>query len=133
MFGIGPGELLVIIIVALVVLGPEKLPAAARMLGRLTGEMRRMSTEFQRTLHTEEVTDLQPPTPWRNPESATRPDAEAPAGGSAQPPADGQTDERASGPAGGSAGDQADERADCPEPTQAEAGATEANGERDRA
>lgn len=51
MFGIGPGELIVIILVALVVLGPEKLPAAARILGRLTGEMRRLSTEFQRTLH----------------------------------------------------------------------------------
>ena len=51
MFGVGPGELIVIILVALVVLGPEKLPAAARVLGRLTGEMRRLSTEFQRTLH----------------------------------------------------------------------------------
>ena len=51
MFGIGPGELIVIILVALVVLGPEKLPAAARVLGRLTAEMRNLSTEFQRTLH----------------------------------------------------------------------------------
>ena len=51
MFGIGPGELIVIILVALVALGPEKLPAAARVLGRLSGELRRLSTEFQRTLH----------------------------------------------------------------------------------
>ena len=51
MFGIGPGELIVIILVALVVLGPEKLPAAARILGRMSGELRRLSTEFQRTLH----------------------------------------------------------------------------------
>ncbi len=53
MFGIGPGELVVIIIVALVVLGPEKLPAAARTLGRLSGELRRMSMEFQRTMNME--------------------------------------------------------------------------------
>ena len=59
MFGIGPGELIVIILVALVVLGPEKLPAAARVLGRLSGEMRRLSTEFQRALH--EAADPAPP------------------------------------------------------------------------
>lgn len=53
MFGIGPGEIVVIIIVALVVLGPEKLPAVARTLGRISGELRRMSTEFQRAMNTE--------------------------------------------------------------------------------
>ncbi len=53
MFGIGPGEFLVIIIVALLVLGPEKLPGAAKTLGRFMGQMRRMSAEFQRTLHSE--------------------------------------------------------------------------------
>ena len=60
MFGIGPGELIVIILVALVVLGPEKLPAAARVLGRLSAELRHLSTEFQRTLHAD---DAAPP-PW---------------------------------------------------------------------
>ena len=60
MFGIGPGELVVILIVALVVLGPEKLPAVARTLGRLTGELRRMSTEFQRTMNMEIEPDIRP-------------------------------------------------------------------------
>ena len=51
MFGIGSGEILVIIIVALLVLGPEKLPSMARTLGKAMGELRRMSTEFHRELN----------------------------------------------------------------------------------
>lgn len=67
MFGIGPGELIVIILVALVVLGPEKLPAAARVLGRLTAEMRNLSTEFQRTLHEDAA-----PAPSQDRDAGTR-------------------------------------------------------------
>ena len=53
MFGIGSTELLVILVVALLVLGPKNLPKIAHTLGRAMGEFRRVSTEFQRTLHTE--------------------------------------------------------------------------------
>lgn len=53
MFGIGSTELLVILIVALLVLGPKKLPKIAHTLGRAMGEFRRVSTDFQRTLNTE--------------------------------------------------------------------------------
>lgn len=53
MFGIGSTELLVILIVALLVLGPKKLPKIAHTIGRAMGEFRRVSTEFQRTLNTE--------------------------------------------------------------------------------
>ena len=69
MFGVGPGELIVIILVALVVLGPEKLPAAARVLGRLTNELRNLSTEFQRTLH-EDAAPARPGGPAREDEDA---------------------------------------------------------------
>ena len=34
MFGIGPGELIVVLIIALVVLGPKRLPEAGRALGK---------------------------------------------------------------------------------------------------
>ena len=47
MFNVGPGELLVIMLVALVVLGPDKLPDAARKMGNVMGELRRMSSGFQ--------------------------------------------------------------------------------------
>ena len=53
MFGIGSTEILVILVVALLVLGPRKLPQIARTVGRAMGEFRRVSTEFQRTLNTE--------------------------------------------------------------------------------
>ncbi|HLM64382.1 MAG TPA: Sec-independent protein translocase protein TatB [Acidimicrobiales bacterium] len=47
MFNVGGGELLVIMLVALIVLGPTRLPDAARTLGKVVGEVRRMSSGFQ--------------------------------------------------------------------------------------
>lgn len=47
MINIGPGELLAICAIALIVLGPDKLPQALRTLGRVTAELRRVSTGFQ--------------------------------------------------------------------------------------
>lgn len=53
MFGIGTAELLVILLVALIVLGPAKLPGLARSLGKALGEFRRVTTDVQRTLNLE--------------------------------------------------------------------------------
>lgn len=50
MLGIGIPELMVILVVALVVLGPQRLPEVARMLGRAYGQLRRASEEFQHTI-----------------------------------------------------------------------------------
>lgn len=47
MLNLGTGELLVIFLVALLVLGPNKLPDAARQMGRMVAELRRLSTGFQ--------------------------------------------------------------------------------------
>lgn len=47
MFGIGVSELLVIFVVALVVLGPERLPSAARTLAKLLGEFRKASDDLR--------------------------------------------------------------------------------------
>jgi sec-independent protein translocase protein TatB len=47
MFNVGAGELLVILLIALIVLGPDKLPDAARKIGNVMGELRRMSSGFQ--------------------------------------------------------------------------------------
>ena len=49
-FNIGAGEILLILLVALIVLGPDKLPNAARQVGRTMGELRRLSTGFQSEL-----------------------------------------------------------------------------------
>jgi sec-independent protein translocase protein TatA len=50
MFGIGLPELMLIMILALLVLGPQRLPEVARMLGRAYGQLRRASEEFQNTI-----------------------------------------------------------------------------------
>lgn len=47
MFDIGAAELLVIIIVAVVVIGPKDLPLAMRTAGRWIGKMRRISAHFR--------------------------------------------------------------------------------------
>jgi sec-independent protein translocase protein TatB len=49
-FGVSGVEFMVILLVALIVLGPEKLPDAVRKTGRVVGELRRMSNGFQAEL-----------------------------------------------------------------------------------
>jgi Tat protein translocase TatB subunit len=59
MLNLGTGELLVIFLVALIVLGPSKLPDAARQAGRMVAELRRLSTGFQDEMRAA----MQDPTP----------------------------------------------------------------------
>lgn len=46
-FNISGSEVVLILLLALVVLGPEKLPEALRRFGRVYGEVKRISTGFQ--------------------------------------------------------------------------------------
>ena len=50
MFGLGIGEFVLVLVVALLVLGPQQLPKLARQLGRATREFKRAAREFQNTL-----------------------------------------------------------------------------------
>lgn len=50
MFNVTGTEVMVILVMALVVLGPEKLPDMIRKAGRLYGEVRRMANGFQSEL-----------------------------------------------------------------------------------
>lgn len=52
MLDVGIGELLVILIVAVVVIGPKDLPLAMRTAGRWIGKMRRMSAHFRSGIDT---------------------------------------------------------------------------------
>ncbi|KUJ96333.1 MAG: Twin-arginine translocation protein, TatB subunit [Desulfonauticus sp. 38_4375] len=53
MFGIGSTELLVILVVALIVIGPSKLPEIARTLGKAMAEFKKVSTDVKRTIEQE--------------------------------------------------------------------------------
>ena len=53
MFGIGSTELLVILVVALIVIGPSKLPDLMKTLGKGMAEFRRMSSDVKSTLEAE--------------------------------------------------------------------------------
>ena len=47
MFGIGTGELLLLLVLALLVLGPERMPRLARDIGKTVGDLRRTSDELK--------------------------------------------------------------------------------------
>jgi len=53
MFDVGLSELLLLAVIALVVLGPEKLPHAARMTGAWVGRIRRMIISVQADIENE--------------------------------------------------------------------------------
>lgn len=60
---LGPAEILVILVVALIVLGPNKLPDAARQVGKTIAEVRRWSQGLQDEIRTAIDPELAPPYP----------------------------------------------------------------------
>jgi Tat protein translocase TatB subunit len=55
MFGIGLPEMIIIFVVALLVVGPSKLPELARTLGKAFTEFRRMADEVKETFDEEVI------------------------------------------------------------------------------
>ncbi len=47
MFGIGMQELLIVLVIALIILGPKKLPEMARTLGRAFAELQRATQDLR--------------------------------------------------------------------------------------
>jgi len=60
MFGIGMPELLIILVLTLVVMGPKKMPEIARALGRGLQEMRRATEEMKNTIEIDSVPSRKP-------------------------------------------------------------------------
>jgi len=62
MFGLGMPEILLILALALIVIGPKKLPELAKTLGRAMGEFKRSAQDFKRSIDIETtVGDINPP------------------------------------------------------------------------
>jgi sec-independent protein translocase protein TatB len=59
MFGIGMPEMLLILAVALIVIGPKKLPELAKSLGRAIGEFRKAASDLKESISVEsDVSDV---------------------------------------------------------------------------
>jgi len=77
MFDVGFSELVLLFIIGLLVLGPQRLPKVAAEIGKWVGRARRTATQLRRQLEREiELSDLDPPTP--PPRAATPEDAAPP-------------------------------------------------------
>lgn len=53
MFGIGTGEILVILLVALLVLGPNEIPKVAKTIGKTMKDINRFKDELRQSVDTE--------------------------------------------------------------------------------
>ena|SRR5215212_2376789 len=72
-FNIGPGELILILIIALVVLGPGKLPDVANSLGKSVREFRKAATDISDAGKLDTPVQTATPAPAATPDEA--PDA----------------------------------------------------------
>ncbi len=64
MFGLGMGEIVIILVLALVLLGPQRLPDAAKQLGKGLREFRKATEDLKQQFETELYsTDAKPAKP----------------------------------------------------------------------
>lgn len=63
MFGLGVPELIFILMLALLIFGPKRLPEIGRTIGRGMSEFRKASNDLKRTINVELALDEPPPAP----------------------------------------------------------------------
>ncbi len=88
MFGIGPTELIVILVVGLLILGPKRLPELARTLGKGFAEFRRATNDLRSQIETSVDEPPSPPTPPAAPPPPEKPSKLPPEHPSARSPED---------------------------------------------
>ncbi len=76
MFGLGFGEILIILVLALLLLGPSKLPEAAKQLGRGLRDFRKATDDLKQQFEGELYTENRPQRPKLvEPSAAAAPEA----------------------------------------------------------
>jgi sec-independent protein translocase protein TatB len=73
MFGLSFGEILIIAVIALLLLGPDKLPEAAKTLGKTLREVRRATEDLKDQVEREIYSEDKPAKPALVPPVAVRP------------------------------------------------------------
>ena len=62
MFGLGMPEILLILALALIIIGPKKLPDLAKTLGKAMGEFKNAAQDFKNSINIESsIADMDPP------------------------------------------------------------------------
>ena len=84
--GMGPMEVLIVLLVAFIFLGPERMVDAARMLGKATRELSRMAAELPRLDLDQDDIFPSDPRSARGTSAATRPGVDATESEGAEPP-----------------------------------------------
>lgn len=60
MFGMGMPEILLILAIALIVIGPKKLPDIAKALGRAMGEFKKATNDLKSSINIDDPIDITP-------------------------------------------------------------------------
>ena len=67
-FNVGPEKVVLVLLIALIVLGPRELPDAARKMGNIVRELRRMSAGFEHELRSALDATVAESSPHRTPD-----------------------------------------------------------------